>query len=67
MVIFLVKDEDFKELQKVAMDNKMTVSDFIKLALDEAIKKYSGKNTGDNDNKVIRVNQIKYVIKEQNK
>jgi predicted DNA-binding ribbon-helix-helix protein len=66
MVIFLVKDEDFKELQKVAMDNKMTVSDFIKLALDEAIKKYSGKNTGDN-NKVIRVNQIKYVIKEQNK
>ena len=64
MVIFLVKDEDFKELQKVAMDNKMTISDFIKLALDEAIKKYSGKDTGDND-KVNRVN--KYVIKEQNK
>jgi hypothetical protein len=65
MVIFLVKDEDFKELQKVAMDNKMTISDFIKLALDEAIKKY-GKDLGDND-KVNRVNQIKYVIKEQNK
>ena len=63
MVIFLVKDEDFKELQKVAMDNKMTVSDFIKLALDEAIKKYSGKDLGDND-KVNRVNQIKYVVKE---
>jgi GDP-D-mannose dehydratase len=66
MVIFLVKDEDFKELQKVATDNKMTVSDFIKLALDEAIKKYSGKDTGDNDkveNK-IKLGQIKYVIKE---
>ena len=63
MVIFLVKDEDFKELQKVAMDNKITISDFIKLALDEAIKKYSGKDSGDND-KVNRVNKIKYVVKE---